>query len=52
MLKMKEHSIWPELRKNREYPVVSFQAELIANSIPGSLEAQSFWFRATHCQSI
>jgi len=44
--------IWPELRKKGLNPVLSDHAEFKANSIAGSLMAQSFWFSETHWHSI
>jgi len=38
----------PVLRKNSAYPVLSDQAELIANSIAGSLETQSVCLSLIH----
>ena len=43
VLKIIFRGILPKFRKNGVYPVLSDHAELIANSIAGSLATQSFW---------
>ena len=43
--------ICPEFKKKGVKPVLSNQAELIANLIAGSLATQSFWFGCKHCHS-
>jgi hypothetical protein len=42
----------PEFKKNGAKPVLSERAELMANSIAGSLTTQSFWLGSTHCHNI
>ena len=44
--------IRPVFKKNGANPMLSDQAELIANSIAGNLETQSVCFSLMHCQSI